>query len=365
LGPDVITSPDTGGVDNDDVGWYTSLALDTAGNPVISYYDADNEALKVLHCTNPDCTGTQTPRTVDNTGSVGRWTSLALDTTGNPVISYRDDSNRALKVVHCTNPDCTGTQTPQTVDSTGDVARWTSLALDTAGNPVISYRDDSNRALKVVHCTNPDCSGPQTPQTVDTGDVGEFTSLALDTAGNPVISYYDATSDDLKVVHCTNANCTGTQNPQTVDSTGDVARWTSLALDTAGNPVISYHDVSNRDLKVLHCTNPDCTGPQTPQTVDSGGTGDDEVGGYTSLALDTNGNPVISYWDFTNTALKVVHCTNADCSGTQSPKTVDATPSTLMATPSSLTTTAPTAPSKSCTATTPTDAAARTKTSTA
>jgi len=332
LGPDVITSPDTGG----DVGQFTSLALDTNGYPVISYYDVTNGDLKVMRCVNADCSGSQNAQTVDSAGNVGRYTSLALDTNGYPVISYYDATNRTLKVLHCTNTNCSGTQTPRTVDSTSNtVGRYTSLALDTNGYPVISYWDDANTALKVVRCTNPGCSGTQTPQTVDaTGRVGGWTSLALDTNNNPVISYYDLTisslnfrDGDLKVVHCTNTDCSGTQTPQTVDTIGDVGLFTSLALDTNGYPVISYYssDVHglNGDLKVVHCTNVDCSGTQDPQTVDTTVGAIGGVGPWTSLALDTNGYPVISYYDVTNGDLKVVHCTNTDCSGTQSQQTVD------------------------------------------
>lgn len=66
-----------------------------------------------------------------------------------------------------------------------------------------------------------------------------------------------------------------------MDSVGSVGWYTSLALDAADQPHISYHDYTNRDLKYAYY---DGTVWQI-QPVDSTGA----VGRYNSLGLDTNG----------------------------------------------------------------------------
>ena len=66
-------------------------------------------------------------------------------------------------------------------------------------------------------------------ETVDsTGTVGLYTSLALDGSDNPHISYFDITNDDLKYVYWDGDSWEGLGGSWTVDSAGKVGSYTSL-----------------------------------------------------------------------------------------------------------------------------------------
>ncbi len=302
-------------------GQFSSLALDSQRNPVISYYDDIQRALMVMHCGNVICSSVNTAVAVDNTIGNTFYTSLKLDSAGNPVISYYDERNADLKLARCGNPTCSSGNTVVTLDSAGSVGQFSSLVLDSSGNPVISYYDATNQDLKVVHCGNATCTAGGTIWTVDgTGNVGQFSSLALNSSGYPIISYYDATNQDLKLVYCGNTTCTAGGGWQTVDSTGNVGQHTSLKLDSSGNPVISYYDQTNRSLKLVKCGNPTCSSGNTIQFVDRNAA---DVGWYTSLALDSKDNPVISYYDPTNRDVKLARCGNPTCSSGNTLQTLD------------------------------------------
>jgi hypothetical protein len=307
-GSNSITTPDA----EQFVGQHTSLALDNDGNPVVSYFYLTDRDLRVLRCGDPNCAGTNLISTPDSGGVVGQYTSIALDASGNPVVSYYDLTNGDLKVLHCGDATCspTGTHTITSPDTEGDVGLYTSLVLNSAGNPVVSYFDQLNRDLKVLICSDQACNSSTVFTSPDSGDeVGLYTSIKLGPGGNPVVSYYSVTGEDLRILRCGDATCTNGNTVTSPDTTGSVGKFTSLALDGAGNPVVSYYDESAGNLRVLRCGDATCA--TVASVVDADSLGD--VGQYTSLALDASGRPVISYYDVDNGDLKVLHCGTTSC----------------------------------------------------
>jgi hypothetical protein len=114
------------------------------------------------------------------------------------------------------------------------------------------------------------------------------------------------------VAHCSNSNCTSaTISP--VDSTAWVGRYTSITIGADGLPIISYEDTVNHNLKVAHCSDAACSSAATISTLDHVGTMT-YPDPATSIIVGPGMLPIIAYFDETNMALKVAHCSNFLCS---------------------------------------------------
>ena len=298
----------------------SSITIGADGLGLISYYDVWAGDLKVAHCSNDACTSA-TLGTLDSAGNAGQYPSIMIGADGLGLISYHEPSTGDLKVAHCANPACTTTSTlPSTLDSAGFVGLSTSIALGADGRGLISYRDLTNGDLKVAHCANAACTTTSTlPSAIDTtGDVGVHPSITIGADGLGLISYHDQTNGDLKVAHCSNAACT-IATLSTLDSAGSVGFYTSITTGPDGLGLISYYDLTNNNLKVAHCANAACT-TATLSTLDSAG----NVGVRSSITTGPDGLGLISYYDSTNGDLKVAHCSNPACT-TAALSTLDST----------------------------------------
>ncbi len=346
----VITTVDRGRLQyTEDVGKHVSMVLDAKGNPVMLYASKE-DGLKLARCLDATCTRSNIQIVAPVNSPEFGQTSLSLDGSGRPVFtfssmtpstpSYPYPKPDSLYLVRCGDANCSA-RTSRMVDLGGD----NSLALDKDGNALISYYEPTHAWLKLARCDAKDTSRTTCPSVFVDGDptvkarnfgasdywktlldAGQSNSLVLvtirDVLGqikeqHPLISYYDATNGDLKIAYCTNANCSSDRSNsnfiQTLDSAGNVGQMTSLKWANRSGPVISYYDATNQDLKIAYCDpgQPLAKVPTVPcqetkstvtLTIDSVG----DAGQNSSLALDANDNPVISYYQATYASLRMI-----------------------------------------------------------
>jgi len=181
-----FSSVDTGGV----VGQYSNIVTGYANDSCsILYYDATNGALKQALKWDGNA---WTKRAIDSGGDVGKWPSQAMRGT-DWYAAYYDQANGNLKFMD--NVGNVGSA-PVVVDGSGDVGQYTSIGVNSTGVPFISYYDATNGDLKLAW----NDSGWKNVTLDSTGDVGKFTSLKIDSNDVVHISYYDVTNGDLKFV---------------------------------------------------------------------------------------------------------------------------------------------------------------------
>jgi len=308
---------------------YSSIALDPQGAPHIAYSTFFRTDLSYISKTAYGWV----KETVDAVGIVGDYASLAMDAQGNPSIAYYDASDGNLKLadaaVHLLSPlggerwDVGSARTvrwsgagPVDIQMSGDggATYFTVLPAVVNGPATITvpYLNTANARLRLVRYSSfstsespgylsvaPGLVNPWVTGVVDNTPLAgnHATSLAVDRNGNPRIAYQDDTNGRLKYA----SKAGGVWTIDNVAASGIPSVFTgvpsaSLALNSNGDPGVAYFDITNKYLRYASKSG----GVWATELVDNSGTADQ----YCSLALDPQGNPRISYLDATNHRLR-------------------------------------------------------------
>ncbi len=261
-----VQPDDPNGLMTHDIGQYLSMTLNDEGQPVISFYDRDKGALafgvgevlgETLDWTLSPVDGYPDDVGLDP-GDRGKYTSVAVDAAGTTWIAYHDATSGVLRVATCPKG---GTAWELLVGDAGtgaspETGKFASLALDPSDNPVIAHYQSDKQLLRVARFNGTAFTGETVDEGTgyvaqDTGEqdiaanVGKYASLAIADDGTEYIAYYDAAHGDLKLATGT----TGAYTVTTIDADGDVGAWPDLMIN-GDELVIAYQDVGNQDLKL-------------------------------------------------------------------------------------------------------------------
>lgn len=238
------SSPGVEEVDSGGVGAYTSIALDPAGTPYISYYDSTNR--KVKYASIESVSSSYFPEFISdsalNNDNYGR-SAIAVDDSANIYVLYHENG----KVMSKTRAPL-GNFTKEVIDSYSPAGYYLDLAVGRgSGSGVNVYAIFCTPSLQYSRSYNSGTSWTS-PSSISSSNRLEYISLAVDSRGASDIlhiSAYDASSETLKYF----TNVSGQWKEYCVDDGLKVGSYSSIAVDGNGCFHISYYDEANGRLK--------------------------------------------------------------------------------------------------------------------
>lgn len=267
---------------------------------------------------------------VDRGGNTGVGIGLALDGENYPHLAYYEYNGGDLR--YATASRSSGKWAVENVDVEGVVGVNPALALyDPAGaaRPVVVYYDESHKALKGAFKSKAGWVRKfLDPRGTDPGlDRGKHASVAVhETGGKHTahVAYLDTLSQDLYYLSWNLDKPDDYSAARLVDSgftvineqpygSGVIADVTSIAVDSQGQPVIAYRDAKNGDLKVANFVAADDAWQAT--FVDNDPYSQlnyEDLGEFASLAIDKIDNYHVAYFDRTSLALKYAEFDGSD-----------------------------------------------------
>jgi hypothetical protein len=312
----------------EDVGLWTSIALDKAGNPAVAYYDRTNKALKLARFDG----AAWAVSTVDGKAGedIGRYAKIVA-LNGTFVIAYGTiapgGDNGAL--VSTVRVATSKTQAPAAGDWTFedavvDKSTPCRTALCGAGTACIADTKVCTAKLDDAKCSpscasgracidkagTPTCTAEIDASKVDSYPeaVGLYVSISPDPKGTIGIAYYDRIHGNLGVA----SHASGAWVTQLIDGadgtgkdTGDVGIGASLFIDASNDWHIAYVDGLAESLRYVKLTGG--TKASAPEIVDDGlgingaafADGQHLVGDDANIVVTPSGEVRVSYQDAT------------------------------------------------------------------
>ncbi len=238
--------------DGGTVGYHSQIAVTSDGSPHILYEDATGR-LKLASW-------------ISTGPGEGGWTIRQIDSGLSISFSFEivADSNDLLHMAWSTS---SGTNINYAVFDPGTetfviaeehiIAEYGSvdLALYESAGTVTPYVSWIPSSYVVKVAWRDPGSGIWTIEVAyDNTTASAAPSIAIDSNGDAHLSFYESAGQNLMYV--TNANVSGTWIAEYVDIAGNVGTYSSIVIDAGDVPYIVYYDATNGDLKYAKLVTP-------------------------------------------------------------------------------------------------------------
>jgi hypothetical protein len=289
-----------------------SMTIGGDGLPLITY--TVGGALKVAHCSTPDCS-IASLTTLDGTDTFSPVITTGADGLGLVAYGHSTPPTGELRVARCSDAACSSA-TIATVATGVNLTESLDIAVGGDGLGLITYRDFVS-GLQIVHCLDAACTSATT---FPLDPVGHLASLAIGADGLGIVAFMAFNpGSEVMMAHCSDAPC----------STATITRLDRgqsprVVIGSDGLPLVSYDKVpvaATGDIRVAHCTDAACT-EATVAAHDVLGV----WGSEPRIRVGPDGRALIAYFDTTDARLRTLHCGNARCQARRSDFNADSRP---------------------------------------